>query len=85
MGGQGYTFEGNYTTKGCYTYSSEAFKSHVYWGNGGTLEVNPNAKYPKYVWPGSVIVFKIEENVDAKTKQSIANAVAEWNKLVPWA
>ena len=35
-GGVGFTFQGDYGTKGCYAYNSGKYKGHVYYGNGGT-------------------------------------------------
>jgi len=35
-GGAGFSFSGNYGTKGCYTYSSGTYANKVYFGTGGT-------------------------------------------------
>ena len=35
IGGAGYSFEGDYGTKGCYTYSSTEYNNHAYFGTGG--------------------------------------------------
>merc|ERR1719242_1202223 len=35
-GGNGYAFAGDYSTKGCYTYSSGSYKGIVFYGTGGT-------------------------------------------------
>ena len=34
-GGAGYSFAGNYGTKGCYYYDSGKYKGRAYWGTGG--------------------------------------------------
>ena len=38
IGGAGYEFAGDYTPKGCYTYSSGTYKGRAYYGTGGTLD-----------------------------------------------
>ncbi len=37
IGGAGYEFVGDHTTKGCYAYSSGKHNGRVYYGKGGTL------------------------------------------------
>merc|ERR1711962_1721515 len=37
VGGNGYQFAGDYTTKGCYVYVNGPFNGRVYYGTGGTL------------------------------------------------
>ena len=37
-GGNGFSFSGNYGTKGCYAYSSGTYMGMAFWGSGGTNE-----------------------------------------------
>ena len=36
LGGKGYSFDGNYNTKGCYYYPDGTYKGRAYFGTGGT-------------------------------------------------
>ena len=36
LGGQGYSFEGAYSTKGCYYYKSGKYAGRAFYGTGGT-------------------------------------------------
>ena len=48
-GGAGYSFEGTYTSKGCYAYSSGYFKGIIYYGTGGTTEeMKETLKSPRF-------------------------------------
>ena len=35
-GGLGFSFQGDYSTKGCYAYKDGDYKGHFYYGTGGT-------------------------------------------------
>ena len=49
LGGNGYDFVGDYTTKGCYAYTSGQFAGLVYYGTGGTEEqIKTSLEAPKY-------------------------------------
>jgi hypothetical protein len=49
LGGGGYDFEGNYGTKGCYSYSSGTYAGKAYYGTGGTTaETSATVASPKY-------------------------------------
>ena len=49
MGGAGYNFEGTYTWKGCYAYSSGHLKGRIYYGTGGTTEeMQATIESPRY-------------------------------------
>ena len=38
LGGEGYSFAGDFSVKGCYAYSSGKYAGKVYYGTGGTTE-----------------------------------------------
>ena len=36
LGGGGFAFAGDYSSKGCYTYASGTYAQYAYYGTGGT-------------------------------------------------
>jgi hypothetical protein len=69
IGGEGYDFEGDYGTKGCYAYDSGAWEGIAFFGTGGDAadmeaEVKPSRAY-RVTGPCSEI---IEEAIDIVEK-----------------
>ena len=49
QGGNGYSFSGNFGTKGCYAYESGSFANLAFYGTGGTEDQMKQAlASPKY-------------------------------------
>ena len=44
LGGAGYKFSSNYTTKGCYYYKSGKYRKRAYWGGTGNTMNSSNVK-----------------------------------------
>ncbi len=49
LGGKGYEFAGDYSTKGCYAYSDGSFAGRAYYGIGGIdEEMEASALFPQH-------------------------------------
>jgi hypothetical protein len=43
LGGNGFAFSGDFSTKGCYTYTSGGYKDRAYWGGSGATSSAPSS------------------------------------------